>query len=72
MNADGDFVVEYTIKIDRAGNITNDVATNGNSFAEVYRAFCAIKEEVDRQIDQRRVCPFNPKYGTPPDWLTDQ
>jgi hypothetical protein len=61
-----DFVVEYTIKIDRAGNVHNDVATNGNSFADVYRAFHAIRAEVDRQIAERRVCPYNPVNPQPP------
>lgn len=64
-----DFVVEYTIKIDRDGNIHNDVATNGSTFAEVYRAFHAIKDEVERQIAERRVCPFNPINPQPPVFL---
>lgn len=67
-----DFVLEYTIKIDRQGNITNDVVTNGNSFAEVYRAFHAVKAEVERQIRERRECPFNPINGPLPDWLAVQ
>jgi hypothetical protein len=54
------FVVTYTISIDRDGNIYNDTQTHGSSFAEVYRAFQAIKTEVDRQIAERRNCPFNP------------
>lgn len=56
-------VVTYTISIDEGGNIYNDVQPFDSSFAEVYKAFLAIKEEVDRQIRERRVCPFNPKYG---------
>ena len=60
------FVVEYTIKIDREGNIHNDVATNGSSFGEVYKAFHAIRDEVDRQIKERRVCPYNPIRPQPP------
>lgn len=55
-----EFIVEYTIKIARNGDVTNDVATNGSTFAEVYRAFHAIRDEVDRQIKERRNCPFNP------------
>lgn len=56
-------IVTYTISIARNGDVTNDVQHYGNSFAEVYRGFVAIKAEVDRQIAKRRVCPFNPKYG---------
>jgi hypothetical protein len=61
-----EFVVEYTIKIDREGNITNDVVTHGNSFADVYAAFHVIKNELDRQIRERRVCPYNPIHPQPP------
>lgn len=61
--SDGDFLVEYLIKIGRNGDVTNDVVTHGNSFAEVYRGFLLIREEVERQIRERRACPFNPKYG---------
>lgn len=65
-----DLLVTYTISIDRDGNIHNDTQTHGNSFADVYRGFAAIKEEVDRQIVERRNCPFNPKFGqgASPDW----
>lgn len=57
------FIVTYTISIDRAGNIYNDTQPFNSTFAEVYKAFIAIKAEVDRQIEERRNCPFNPKYG---------
>lgn len=56
-------IVTYTISIDKDGNVYNDTQTHGNSFADVYRAFVAIKAEVDRQIAERRVCPYNPKYS---------
>jgi hypothetical protein len=63
-----EIVVEYTIKVDRDGNITDDTQCFGNSFAEVYRAFHAIKAEVDRQISKRRDCPFNPINPQPPNF----
>lgn len=53
-------IVTYSITIDDAGNVTNDVQTHGSTFGEVYSAFHAIKEEVNRQILERRHCPFNP------------
>lgn len=55
-----EIIVTYTISVDREGNIYNDTQTHGSSFAEVYKAFQAIKAEVDRQIAERRNCPFNP------------
>jgi hypothetical protein len=61
MLSEADFVVTYTISIDRDGNVYNDVQTHGSTFADVYRAFHSIKTEVDRQIAERRNCPYNPK-----------
>ena len=53
-------IVTYTISIDKDGNVYNDTQTHGSSFAEVYQAFIAIRAEIDRQISERRKCPFNP------------
>lgn len=53
-------IVTFTVSIDQEGNIYNDVQAYDSSFAEVYRAFHTIKKEVDRQIEERRNCPFNP------------
>ena len=58
-----DPVVTFTICIDRAGNIHNRTQTHGNTFATAYKAFHQIRDEVDRQIAERRNCPFNPGYG---------
>lgn len=59
-------LVTFTVRIDRNGDVTNDTQTHGNSFAEVYRGFHAIRDEVDRQINERRNCPFNPRHGEEP------
>lgn len=56
------FLVEWTITISRNGDVTNDAVTFGNSFADVYKGFVAIRAELDRQIAERRNCPYNPKY----------
>ena len=53
-------IVTYLISIDEDGNVHNDTQTHGSTFAEVYKAFHSIKKEVDRQIEERRNCPFNP------------
>lgn len=63
-------LVTYTISIDEDGNIYNDVQPGNSTFAEVYKAFHAIKEEVDRQIAERRACPFNPmNKGKMNEWM---
>ena len=63
MKIAADPLVTITLSIDRNGDVYDDTQTHGNSFADVYRGFIAIKAEVDRQIGERRNCPFNPKYG---------
>ena len=65
-------LVTFTISISRNGDVTNDTQTHGNTFAEVYRGFQLIKTEVERQIAERRNCPFNPKYGKGLNGLADQ
>ena len=42
-------------------HLTDSTQTHGNSWAEVYRGLLMIRDEVQRQIDSRRDCPFNPK-----------
>ncbi len=59
-------IVTFTVSVDEAGNIWNDTQTHGRSFAEVYQAFHAIKREVDRQIAERRNCPYNPMHSVEP------
>jgi hypothetical protein len=63
MNKPDDPLLTITISIDRDGNVYDDTQTHGNSFADVYRGFVAVRGEIDRQIAERRKCPFNPKYG---------
>lgn len=60
-----DRLITITIGIDREGNVYDDVQTHDNSFADVYRGMCAVRDEVERQIRERRNCPFNPKHGQP-------
>lgn len=61
-----DPLLTITFAIGRDGSIHNDTQTHGNSFADVYRAFHAVRNEIDRQIVERRVCPFNPRNPQPP------
>ncbi len=58
-----DPLLTITISIDRNGDVFDDTQTHDNSFADVYRGFIAVRNEINRQISERRVCPFNPKYG---------
>jgi hypothetical protein len=53
-------ILRFTITIDADGNVTNDTETGKSTFSEVYGAFRQIKAEVERQIADRRDCPFNP------------
>lgn len=55
-----DPVLTITFRVDREGNIANDTQTHGKTFAEVYRGFHAVRQEIDRQIADRRQCPYNP------------
>ncbi len=59
-------VLTFTVTIDDQGNVWNDTQTHGRTFSEVYRAFHAVKAEVDRQIQERRNCPYNPLHGADP------
>jgi hypothetical protein len=61
-----DFLIKYTIQIDHDGGLTSYVETCDNSFADIYRGFRLIKAEVERQIAERKNCPYNPKYGKEP------
>lgn len=55
-----DPVLTITFRVDRDGNIANDTQTHDKTFAEVYRGFHAVHQEIERQIAERRVCPYNP------------
>lgn len=67
------FLVTWTVSIDRDGNVYDDTQVHGNSFADVYRGFVAIRDEANRQIAERRACPFNPiNRDNMPDWARDE
>lgn len=59
-------IVTFTVSVDREGNITSRTQTHDSTFADAYRGFHLIKDEVQRQIDERRNCPFNPINGNDP------
>lgn len=62
-------LLTITLSVDEDGNVYDDTQTHGNTFAEVYKGFTLVREEIQRQIDDRRKCPFNPinvrKDGAP-------
>lgn len=61
MNNPVDPVLTVTMTVCRNGDIHEDTQTHGNTFADVYKGFVGIRDEIDRQINERRNCPFNPK-----------
>jgi len=62
-------LVTLSITIDHNGDVFDDTQTYGNSYADVYHGIVAVKAEVERQINERRNCPFNPKYGRDEPWM---
>lgn len=42
-------------------HVSDSTQTHGNAWADVYRGMVMLREELDRQIESRRLCPFNPK-----------
>lgn len=63
MKLPDDPLVTVMFSIGRNGDVVNDTQTHDNSFADVYRGLVAVRAEVDRQINERRNCPYNPAYG---------
>ncbi len=61
-----DPILTVTIAIDRNGNVYEDTQTHGSKWADVYRAFHAIKAEIERQIAERKNCPFIPTKSALP------
>lgn len=43
--------------------VSDDTQTHGNTWAEVYRGMVMLRDELDRQLADGRLCPFHPKYG---------
>ena len=58
-----DRLVTVTVSIARNGDVYDDTVTHGNTYADVYSGLVQVRAEIDRQITQRRACPYNPKYG---------
>lgn len=56
-----DRLVTITISIGRNGDIHEDTQCHGNSWADVYRGKVAALERMKFLVDERRICPFNPK-----------
>ena len=56
-------IFEFHCTILSDGSVVNDNVCHGSTFAEAYTALMAVRDEIDRQIADRRRCPFNPKYG---------
>jgi hypothetical protein len=42
-------------------SVHDSTQTHGNSWADVYRGMVMLRDELNRQIEERRLCPFNPR-----------
>lgn len=42
-------------------HVSDSTQTHGNSWAEVYKGMTMLRDELQRQIDSAKLCPFNPK-----------
>lgn len=41
-------------------HVHDDTQTHGNTWAEVYKGMIMLRDELNRQIADRKLCPFNP------------
>lgn len=56
-------LVTVTFMVEQDGDhwqVHEDTQTHGNTWAEVYRGMVAIRDEINRQIDEKKNCPYNP------------
>lgn len=58
-----DRLLTITLGIDRDGTIHSRTQTHESTFGEAYRSLIKLREELDRQIASRKLCPANPKFG---------
>lgn len=58
-----DQLLTIEMSIDRDGHIHSRTQTHESTFAEAYRSLIKLREELDRQIAQKKKCPANPKFG---------
>lgn len=57
-------LVTMTLSVSVEGDnfyVSDSTQTHGNSWAEVYRGMIMLRDELQRQIDSAKLCPFNPK-----------
>ena len=57
-------LVTMTMSVEVDGDdyhVHDSTQTHGNSWADVYRGMVMLRDELNRQLDSRRDCPFNPK-----------
>lgn len=42
-------------------HVSDSTQTHGNSWADVYRGMTMLRDELNRQIGDAKLCPYNPK-----------
>jgi hypothetical protein len=59
--ARADLLVTVTMQVARGGNITSDIQTHDNSYADVATGLAEIKREIERVFREKYNCPHYPK-----------
>jgi hypothetical protein len=57
-------LVTITLSVEVDGedfHVHDDTQTHGNAWADVYRGMLILRDELQRQIDERAGCPYHPK-----------
>jgi hypothetical protein len=68
--------IEFAIDWDGAGwHVRNSTQTHGLPWGDSYKAILMVRDDLQRQIDERFNCPFHPKalkqQGLP-EWASEE
>lgn len=53
--------MKMSVKVDGHDfHVCDETETHGNDWSDVYRGMVMLRDELNRQIAERKLCPFNP------------